>query len=127
MGLIYPTHVKASHINMLRGTTPKWSKNPFLALQHKLLPYTHDEKAGLVRADWFLTEGSGYRMLQSTKPQTLGYSLADSPVGLLAWIYEKLHDWCVLYIPSPLLLCAREPQLTPNPGPTPTPGPTTKS
>jgi hypothetical protein len=27
---------------------------------------------------------------QSTKPQTIGFSLADSPVGLLAWIYEKL-------------------------------------
>ena len=26
-------------------------------------------------------------------PQTLGYSLADSPVGLLAWIYEKLVTW----------------------------------
>lgn len=26
-------------------------------------------------------------------PQTLGYSLADSPVGLLAWIYEKLITW----------------------------------
>jgi len=32
-------------------------------------------------------------MLQSTKPQTLGYAFADSPVALLAWIYEKLHDW----------------------------------
>ena len=30
---------------------------------------------------------------QATKPQTLGYGLADSPVGLLAWIYEKLVDW----------------------------------
>lgn len=29
----------------------------------------------------------------STKPQTIGYSLADSPVGLLAWIYEKLISW----------------------------------
>ena len=29
-------------------------------------------------------------MVQSTKPQTIGYSFADSPVGLLAWIYEKL-------------------------------------
>jgi hypothetical protein len=28
--------------------------------------------------------------MQSTQPQTIGYSLADSPVGLLAWIYEKL-------------------------------------
>ena len=31
--------------------------------------------------------------MQSTKPQTLAYSLADSPVGLLAWIYEKLVAW----------------------------------
>lgn len=40
-----------------------------------------------------LREGSGYRFEQQTKPQTLGYALADSPVGILAWIYEKLHDW----------------------------------
>jgi hypothetical protein len=32
-------------------------------------------------------------MLQGTKPQTLAYALQDSPVALLAWIYEKLHDW----------------------------------
>ena len=32
----------------------------------------------------------GYFMIQSTKPQTIGYSFADSPVGFLAWIYEKL-------------------------------------
>jgi hypothetical protein len=30
---------------------------------------------------------------QSQQPQTLGYSLADSPAGLLAWIYEKLVKW----------------------------------
>lgn len=35
----------------------------------------------------------GYLQEQSTCPQTLGYSLADSPVGLLAWIYEKLVAW----------------------------------
>lgn len=32
-------------------------------------------------------------MEQSSQPQTLGYSLADSPSGLLAWIYEKLVNW----------------------------------
>ena len=32
----------------------------------------------------------GYYAVQSTKPQTLAYAQADSPVGLLAWIYEKL-------------------------------------
>ncbi|KAF8968935.1 Alpha/Beta hydrolase protein, partial [Flammula alnicola] len=35
-------------------------------------------------------KGRGYSAEHSTQPQTLGYSLADSPVGLLAWIYEKL-------------------------------------
>jgi hypothetical protein len=39
----------------------------------------------------------GYYAEQSTKPQTLGYSLADSPVGLLAWIYEKLVTWTDSY------------------------------
>ena len=37
--------------------------------------------------------GRGYSAEQSTQPQTLGYGLADSPVGLLAWIYEKLVRW----------------------------------
>ena len=32
-------------------------------------------------------------MIQATKPQTAAYGLHDSPVGLLGWIYEKLHDW----------------------------------
>lgn len=36
---------------------------------------------------------AGYNLLQSTKPQTVAYALQDSPVALLAWIYEKLHDW----------------------------------
>lgn len=44
-----------------------------------------------------MEEGSGYRTQQSTKPQTLGYGLADSPVALLAWVYEKLHDWTDSY------------------------------
>lgn len=35
----------------------------------------------------------GYFTEQATQPQTIGYSLADSPVGLLAWIYEKLINW----------------------------------
>ena len=35
----------------------------------------------------------GYFALQSTRPQTLAYSLADSPVGQLAWIVEKFKMW----------------------------------
>ena len=35
----------------------------------------------------------GYSLQQSTKPQTIGYGLADSPVGQASWIYEKFRDW----------------------------------
>ncbi len=36
---------------------------------------------------------SGYAMQQSSRPQTIGYSLLDSPVGQASWIYERFHDW----------------------------------
>lgn len=36
-------------------------------------------------------------MIQATKPQTLGYGMQDSPVALLAWLWEKLHDWTDSY------------------------------
>jgi pimeloyl-ACP methyl ester carboxylesterase len=41
----------------------------------------------------FQTDGFGYFVQQSTRPQTIGYALADSPVGQAAWIYEKFHAW----------------------------------
>jgi epoxide hydrolase len=41
----------------------------------------------------FQTDGSGYFLQQSTRPQTVGYALVDSPVGQAAWIYEKFHAW----------------------------------
>lgn len=93
MGLIYPQHVRASHINLVRAHRPSFLRNPLLALQHALSPYSDRDRVGFARTKWFLEEGAGYRSQQATKPQTLGYALADSPVGLLAWIYEKLHDW----------------------------------
>jgi hypothetical protein len=43
-------------------------------------------------ARWEQTEG-GYKAIQSTKPQTLGYGLNDSPAGLAAWILEKWRAW----------------------------------
>ena len=41
----------------------------------------------------FETDQFGYFALQSTRPQTIGYPLADSPAGQAAWIYEKFHAW----------------------------------
>ena len=39
------------------------------------------------------TDDSGFRAMTGTRPQTTGYSLADSPVGLAAWFYEKFAEW----------------------------------
>lgn len=97
IGALHPEHCKASHINMITCMPPTFSTAPFAALQHAVTPYTDAEKRGLQRTEWFMKEGSGYRMEQSTKPQTLGYGLAASPIFLLAWIYEKLHDWTDSY------------------------------
>ena len=38
--------------------------------------------------------GAGYSGQHSTRPQTLGYSLLDSPTGQCAWIFEKFVEWC---------------------------------
>jgi len=88
MGLMYPQHVKASHINMIRANPPQFTKHPLLALQHAIMPYSKREKQDLNRREWFHQEGFGYNMLQRTRPQTIGFALADSPVALLAWMYE---------------------------------------
>jgi hypothetical protein len=55
-----------------------------------LEPFEHAAVASL--AHWG-EKGSGYFKQQSTRPQTLGCGLADSPVGQAAWIYEKLWAW----------------------------------
>ncbi|KAI1337911.1 alpha/beta-hydrolase [Xylariaceae sp. FL0016] len=93
MAHLYPKYCKATHLNFDSANPPEYAKNPLLALQHNMRPYTAYEKQGMDRAAWFEKEGRGYQLEQSTKPQTLGYGLADSPVACLAWIYEKLHDW----------------------------------
>lgn len=60
-------------------------------------PFTAAERAGFGHSQKFQKKGNGYFMEQSTQPQTIGYSLADSPAGLLAWIYEKLVHWTDSY------------------------------
>ncbi len=54
---------------------------------------TAEERAAFDQAREFLNKGFGYAAIMGTRPQTVGYSLADSPVGLAAWFYDKLADW----------------------------------
>src|SRR5258708_9805812 len=52
-----------------------------------------EEKAALAGLTTYGDSGSGYARIQGTRPQTLRYSLADSPVGQALWIFEKLSPW----------------------------------
>src|SRR5215471_21271208 len=54
---------------------------------------TEQEKSALAAFQHYLDVDSGYSKEQSTKPQTVGYGLVDSPVGLCAWIVEKFWSW----------------------------------
>jgi pimeloyl-ACP methyl ester carboxylesterase len=52
-----------------------------------------DELKALGALQYYQQWDSGYSKAQSTRPQTIGYALVDSPVGLAGWIYEKMWAW----------------------------------
>jgi pimeloyl-ACP methyl ester carboxylesterase len=54
---------------------------------------TEEERRYLLELEAFLKEEAGYQSIQGTRPQTLAFGLADSPVGLAAWIMEKYRAW----------------------------------
>ncbi|MDA3630865.1 epoxide hydrolase [Saccharopolyspora sp. WRP15-2] len=54
---------------------------------------TDVDHARMARWQRYTDELYGYKLIQSTKPQALAYSLADSPVGLLGWIVGVLKEW----------------------------------
>jgi len=56
-------------------------------------PLSEEERSYRERNEaWWRVEG-GYKAIQATKPQTLGYGLNDSPAGLAAWVLEKWRSW----------------------------------
>jgi len=85
--------LKAWHSNFAPAHPPTLSGQPLEYILSFIAPWSAKEKLSMDRTNDFVNKGRGYSALQATKPQTLGYSLADSPVGLLAWIYEKLVIW----------------------------------
>jgi pimeloyl-ACP methyl ester carboxylesterase len=83
MAVQYPENIKAIHLTDVGypNGTEDWST------------MTPEEQAfGQQIQQWFFTEGA-FNMIQSTKPQTLGYALNDSPVGLASWMIEKFYAW----------------------------------
>jgi microsomal epoxide hydrolase len=82
IGVLDPEHCAAIHLNMPLADRPD-----------EPVELSDDDKAGLAALAQFSREESGYALEQSTKPQTLGAALNDSPAGLLAWIVEKFRTW----------------------------------
>ncbi|KAI0883655.1 alpha/beta-hydrolase [Annulohypoxylon maeteangense] len=97
LGKQYPAHVIGSHLNLILTRPPSLLSSPLLCLQYALGWFSAHEKIGFQRTKQFRVDGDGYSRIQGTKPHTLGISLADSPIGLLAWIYEKLWGWTDAY------------------------------
>jgi microsomal epoxide hydrolase len=54
---------------------------------------TPEEKRYLGELTHWLKEETGYQWIQGTRPQTLAFALADSPVGVAAWLVEKFRAW----------------------------------
>ncbi|KAI8713962.1 EHN domain-containing protein [Fusarium sp. LHS14.1] len=88
-----PSRCMACHTNTPVPREPTEDTHPELYAQTSAMQPTETEQKALERTGDFYNEGSGYYKLQSTRPFTIGYSLRDSPVGLLAWIYEKIGEW----------------------------------
>lgn len=83
---LFPDVVHGIHLNFIPG-----SYRPSLEAEAPVV--TDDERAFLnYVAQWSAQEGA-YAALQATKPQTLAFSLADSPIGLAAWMTEKFRSW----------------------------------
>ena len=64
-----------------------------LITRHPDGPQTTEEKEWQERFKKEQRIEDGYRTQQATKPQTLSYAMMDSPVGVAAWIIEKMRGW----------------------------------
>jgi pimeloyl-ACP methyl ester carboxylesterase len=83
LGAVDPDHLAGIHVNMpIAGPPPGDAPELTAAELAALAPYEEHRR-------W----GTGYSKQQSTRPQTLGYGLVDSPAGQCAWVVEKFWAW----------------------------------
>ncbi len=87
MALADRARVTGLHLNSCSGAPPDPDR-PNAGLSAAEIERMRDRRA------YFGDQERGYQLIQGTRPQTLGYGLNDSPVGLAAWIVEKYRTWC---------------------------------
>ena len=80
IGYDHSKFCKAIHINCL-------------TMRHPNGPQSDEEKNWQIKFDKDQIMQDGYRTQQATKPQSLSYGMMDSPVGIAAWIIEKMYSW----------------------------------
>ncbi|MDC0250249.1 epoxide hydrolase [Candidatus Pelagibacter sp.] len=80
IGYDHSKYCKAMHINCL-------------TMRHPSGPQSDEEKNWQIKFDKDQVMQDGYRTQQATKPQSLSYGMMDSPVGIAAWIIEKMYSW----------------------------------
>ncbi len=84
LAIRHPEHLAGIHLNMPVTFPGRAARGGDL---------TDREQAALASLAHYDKEDSGYSKQQSTRPQTIGYGLVDSPALLCAWIVEKFWSW----------------------------------
>ena len=84
MADLAPDQIVGCHLNLLTAPRPTGESTDSLS---------PDDEARIADIRAWREEEGGYSAIQRTKPQTIGYGLEDSPVGLAAWIVEKFRAW----------------------------------
>ena len=82
LGAQDPDHCAGIHITLAMGVRPNVEGQP-----------SHEEARALRGIEYYRDWDSGYSKQQSTRPQTVGYGLTNSPSGQAAWILEKFWAW----------------------------------
>jgi len=92
MAVQAPPGLLGIHINM-PGTVPPSVLRLIRNRDPVPSSFSDVEKAAFASLEYFYRKGFGYAEMMNTRPQTLGYGLADSPVGMLAFFYDKFAEW----------------------------------
>lgn len=93
IGRTIMTHVLLDHPDRLIGYHTTEPGNPAPYLGPGSAPLSEAEQAYKAVGQQWMTDEGGYMALQTTRPQSLGYGLNDSPAGMAAWILEKWFAW----------------------------------
>jgi pimeloyl-ACP methyl ester carboxylesterase len=92
MAVQAPPGLLGIHINM-PGTVPPAIVQQVRTRVPVPASFSDVEKAAYASLDIFYNKGFGYAEMMNTRPQTLGYALADSPVAMAAFFYDKFATW----------------------------------